>query len=314
MPNISREGIQILRMKDYRKYYQDIFMLRNTCMKHKRLAQAIFIAVIVGVAVHPGFSVSPAVKSNQDYAFTLETMRSLRIMVANFGTQEIKDRYDNLMKLFQEAGERYYGQNFTDSALKFKKLKLDLISLLDTMDDLYLKRTKEILDSTSKETFGSIIEYSKQSGLGQYFKKPFDPLKDKKPYESEKYHLFHDREKIENYLREGYRKYERAKNIYQNPDIAMMRKKNTLTPKNINYIIQQFTYVIQLCREAKQNGIEIHKVMKINELGKSLIKYNISHRSIVPIYDDRIPQEYKVDANDNLNLIHSFEMKKLDNR
>ena len=55
----------------------------------------------------------------------------------------------------------------------------------------------------------------------------------------------------------------------------MLRKRDNLTMKNINHIIESFIDVVILCREAKQNGIEIHKMLKINELGKSLVKYNV---------------------------------------
>ena len=37
-----------------------------------------------------------------------------------------------------------------------------------------------------------------------------------------------------------------------------------------------------------------------------------SHGTIIPIYDDRIPEEYKVDANDNMKLIHGTENAKVE--
>jgi hypothetical protein len=269
------------------------------------------IAILIVLTAPEAFSISPAVKSTQDYAVTLDTLRQMRIMVENFGDEQLKKRYTDIKALFQDAGENYYGQDFTASTTKFKKVKMEIISILETIDDLYLKRTKEILDSTSKESFDTLIEYSKQSGLGQYFARPFDPMRDVKPYDPDKYHLFHDRQKIENYLREGYKKYQQAKRIFEDPDIAMLRKRDNLTVKNINHIIKSFSNVIILCREAKQNGIEIHKVKNINELGKSLIKYDVTHGTVIPIYDDRIPEKYKIDANDNMRLIHAVEVRKL---
>jgi hypothetical protein len=257
------------------------------------------------------FSLSPAVKSTQDYAFTLDALRQMRIMVENFGDEQLKKKYSDLKVLFQEAGENYYGQDFTTSAQKFKKVKMDIITILESIDDLYLKRTKEILDSTSKESFDTLIEYSKESGLAQYFARPYDPMRDVKPYDPEKFHLFHDKQKIENYLRDGYKKYQKAKSIFEDPEIAILRKRDNLTVKNVNYIIQSFSDVVTLCREAKQSGIEIHKTKNINELGKSLVKYDITHGTVIPIYDDRIPEKYKIDANDNMRLIHAVEMKKL---
>ena len=279
-------------------------------MKIKTYVTAIALSGIILISVD-SLPVSPTVKSREDYGFTLSTLRHVNIMVENFGDEQMKKKYTEVKELFKEAGENYYGQDFTASALKFKKVKMELIALLGTIDDLYLKRTKEILDSTSKDSFDSLIEYSKNSGLGRYFIKPYDPLKDIKPYEPGKYHLFHDREKIEAYLREGYKRYYRAKNIFEDPETVLLRQKTSLTEKNIRFIINSYLDVVFICRQAKEEGIEIHRVSKINELGKSMLKYNISHGSITPIFDDRIPEKYKVDANDNINLIHAVEMKRL---
>jgi hypothetical protein len=273
-------------------------------MKMKTFVTAIALLGLILFAVD-SLPISPTVKSTQDYGLTLSTLRHVNIMVENFGDEQMKKKYSEVKELFKDAGENFYGQDFIASALKFRKVKMELIAMLETIDDLYLKRTKEILDSTSKESFDSLIEYSKESGLGRYFVKPYDPLRDIKPYEPNKYHLFHDREKIEAYLREGYKRYYRAKKIFEDPEIALLRQKTNLTEKNIRYIISSYMDVISICREAKEEGIEIHRVSKINELGKSMLKYNISHGSITPIFDDRIPEKYKVDANDNMKLIHA---------
>ncbi len=271
---------------------------------------AAFLLILTASDVFP---ISSAVKSTQDYAFTLDTIRQMRIMVENFGDDQNKltEKFNSIRSQFRIAGENYYGQDFQASTLKFAQVKMELISILEMIDTLYLARTKKILDSTAEQSFDILIEYTRQSGLAQYFSRPYDPMRDVKPYKPEDYHLYHDRQKIENYLRQGYKKYHRAKNIFEDPDIAMLRKRDNLTIKNINHIIQSFTDVVILCREAKQNGIEIHKVLKTHELGKSLLKYNTSHGTIVPIFDDRIPDEYKVDANDNIKLIHSKELQKL---
>jgi len=284
---------------------------KGTIMKTRLLVAA--AALLLSLTASDVYPISSAVKSSQDYAFTLDTIRQMRIMVENFGDDQnqLGEKFKSIKAQFQDAGEKYYGQDFTASSLKFTQLKMQLISILETIDSLYLTRTKKILDSTAEQSFDTLIEYTKQSGLAQYFARPYDPLRDIKPYNPENYHLYHDRQKIENYLREGYRKYHRAKNIFEDPDIAMLRKRDNLTIKNINHIIKSFTDVVFLCREAKQNGIEIHKLLRINELGKSLVKYDVSHGTIIPIYDDRIPEEYKLDANDNMKLIHSKELQKL---
>lgn len=278
-------------------------------MKKYLATGIIFICGMISAL--PLLAISPAVKSYQDYAMTLEVIRSVRIMIENFSTDDTKKKYDEIRTLFQDASEHFYGQNFTVAEQKYKKVKLDLIGLLETVAQNYLNRTKEILDSTSRQTFDVLIEYSRNSGMATYFRKPYDPLKDVKAWDPEKYHFFYDRTKITTYLQNGYKKYQSAKNKYEDPEIVLLKKKKSMTFANINFIIKQYLEVIQLCREAKENGIEIHRVKNINELGKSLMKYNITAGGIIPVYDDRIPEQYKVDANDNRSLIHAVEIKRL---
>src|SRR4030042_2814466 len=277
-----------------------------------KLLKISFIAffIIMGATIQ-SFSLSTMVKTRKDYNFTLDMLRNMNIMIENFGDEDLRQKYDYTKNLFQEAGENYYGQNFTVSYEKFRKLKSELIIILEKIAQLYLNRTKDILDSTSKESFNILIEYSKKSGLAKYFYRAYDTLRDLKHYKEENYHYFHDREKIESYLYEGYKKYHKALNDFNDPEIEVTKKRKNLPSESLNFIIDRYYNVIQLCRESKQYGIEIIKIKNINELGKSLMKYNIKGGYLDPIFDDRIPEQYKPDANDNVRLIHSVEQKKL---
>ncbi len=283
---------------------------KDNCMKIKTLLYSGLLACTV---LYGGqlYAISAAVRSYQDYTLTLGTLRNMQIMVENFGDEQLRKKHAEIKTMFQDASETQYSQNFTSSELKFKKLKTELIKILEAVDDIYLKRTKMILDSTSKESFDVLLEYGKEGGMAKYLGKPFDPLKDKKTIDPSMYHLFHDRGKITTYLREGYKKYEKAMSLFNDPDIAYLKKKANPTSQSVNLILTSLAEVVYLCREAKQNGIEIMKILYMKEEGKSLVKYKITHGSIIPIFDDRIPEKYKVDANDNLRLIHSVEQKRL---
>ena len=117
---------------------------------------AAFILLFMVIGTGSSYAISPIEKSSKDYALTLEALRNIRIMVENFGDDVLKKKYADIRMQFQDASESYYGQDFTNSASKYKKVKLEMISILGLIDDLYLKRTKEILDSTSKDTFNNI--------------------------------------------------------------------------------------------------------------------------------------------------------------
>jgi hypothetical protein len=280
----------------------------------KHASISVCTSIFVILVSTAAYSFSAAVKSSKDYGFTLNALRRIKIMVDNFGDEQMKKNYSDSEALFLDAAEDYYSQKFFGSASKFDKLKRDLISMLVAMGDLYLKRTKEILDSIAKQSIQIIIEYSKDSGLALYLRQPFDPLRDIKLIDPDKYHLFFDRDKIAGNMQEGYKRYEKAKSIFNDPEIVLLKQKEKLPMDSINMIITSYIAVVNLCRDAKGNGIEIYKILNTNELGKSMVKYHIIHSNIKPVFDDRIPEKYKIDADDNLRLIHTVELKKLNQK
>ncbi len=271
----------------------------------------VIVALAFTVLPMQSYSLSTAVKARNDYNYTLRLIRNLHIVIENFGNDDYKEKYNYIKSLFQESGESLYGQNYVESYEKFRKLKTELIILLEKIAQSYLDRTKTILDSTSKQSFDILIIYSRHGSLASYFNRAFDPLKDIKPYNEKDYHLFYNRELIENYIKEGYRQYHRAKNLFTDPEIDYAKNRRNLPSEGLNFIASQYYTIIEVCRESKQYGIEIHKILNDSKLGDSIIKYNIKGDRIDPIYDDRIPDEFKVDANDNLRLIHAVEQKKI---
>ncbi len=283
-------------------------------MKYKILC--LFIAATTFSTAIPLHSISASVKADKDYRMTLEVIRKIGTVISNFPDLDKNKDYDKIKALFKSAGEDYYGRNFTEAVIKFSSLKKELIALLDQIAQNYLSRTKSILDSTSKESFDILVDFGKDSSFAKYFHKPYDPLKGIKPYTKKygpsDYHFFYDREVIERYLKEGYMTYHFSKKIYEDPEIAVLKAKKKMTAENMNYIIKRYIFVIQFCRQAKQFGIEIHKIRKVNEIGKILRKYDLSGGKLTPIFDDRIPEKFKVDAVDNLKLLHSVETKRLE--
>ncbi len=284
-------------------------------MQKTRFASILAIVVIILVFVtNIVFAVSATKKSEDDYKLILYNLRSIRITIDNFGTDKQKEQYSKIQGLFQKATEEYYAQNFFSSQDKYYKTKENLIQLLKDVSDLYISRAREILDSTSKKAVDILIKYDKNTAFAKYFRKPYNPIEDIKAYDEKEYHLFHDKKRIESYLRNGYKKLEIAKNLLADSDFKIIFEKEKKTSENLEYILKQYFSVISSCKFAKSYGIEIYKVININQIGEILDKYDIGLKELIPIYDDRIPEEYKIDANDNSGLVHSFEQKKLSNK
>mgnify|MGYP005853618257 CR=1 FL=1 len=271
------------------------------------------LLVLLFIAAHPvpGNTISSAVKSQMDYAFTLNHIRELRVIVENFGDEEQKKQFEEIKSLFNKASEEFYAQNFVPSYQKFYNLKERLSTLMESIADMYITRSQNILDSTSKASFDILINYTKDGPLAKFFRKPFNPLEDIKPYKEEEYHFFHSRETIERYLRGGYKSLQDARNLLADPDLEVLKTKKNKTSANLDFIINRYATAVDNCRLAKQYGIEIHKMIKVHRIGEIQRKYNLVGATLEPIFDDRIPEEFKVDANDNFKLIHSIEKERL---
>jgi len=110
----------------------------------------LFLSIIIPINA---MALSTAVKAGNDYNYTLDKLRAMHVMIENFGDEDLRNKYSYIKSLFQESGENLYGQNYSYSYEKFRKLKSELIIMLEKMAQNYLDRTKLILDSTAKKLF-----------------------------------------------------------------------------------------------------------------------------------------------------------------
>jgi len=262
------------------------------------------------------FAISAAVRSSKDYAYTTYVLREMKPMLINFDTDENKKIQESLMKNFEEATLEYFGTNYDESSTKYFNLKLELIKALEKVCTMYIDRTKEILTSTSADnsTVETFITYNKHSGYASYFTKPFDPQLDVKPYNekftSRDYHFFYDAPKVETYLRDGHFYFSEAKKSFNDPHIAFIKTRKRQKTEQLNYIIDKYIAAIQFCRNAKQSALEIYKIKNEFNTGNIQDKYHLKKDQITPIFDDRLPEKYKVDAIDNIKLIYPVELEK----
>ncbi len=297
-------------------------------MNYKKLIiTIIFLAIFNNIKI--AYPISASMKSEKNYIMAIELIRHLSIIISNFGTKEQKDKFSEIRNIFIKASQQHYARefarpgsftdeipadnNFISSVDIFMQFKLKAVLLYDVIASNYIKRAKEILDSTSKQSFEIIIKYSPKSGHARYFYEPINPLTDKKPYDPRKYHYFHDRTKIETYLKMGYKYLQDAINIYENADLKYVKSKKEKRSVDLNYLIKKYNHIIKITRQSKQYGLEIHKILKQSELDLILRKHDITMGAIRkhPIYDDRIPKEYKIDLVDNKKMLFELEKKRM---
>jgi hypothetical protein len=296
----------------------------------KKTALLIIIsATVVLNSVGNVYAISAAVLSNHDYVLTLGIIRDMQIMIDNFGTSDQKKKFDEIKTAFRKASERHYAQEYQRppviteedkpdnnaqySTEMFFQLKTKLAELLDEVSKGYIARSREILDSTSVQTTDVIIRFGHNTGTYKYFFKSVDPVNDRKPYQTNQYHYYRDKETLERYLRGGYKELQDAENLAANPDFAYLKTKKNKTPDDIETILNTYMNIVKLCRQSKQLGLEIHRLLKVTDLGDIQRKYNVTLSTIIknPVLDDRIPETYKVDIVDNQKLVYASERSRL---
>lgn len=278
---------------------------------NKKIIIYFIIFFIFCFFITPGFSISTAVKADMDYKSIFKNLHFFTITIENFADEAQKNKFEEIKALFKDASAELYGQRYENALEKYNKVKENLFQLMDPIALVYLKRSKEILDSTAKPAFDIIIKYSKNSTFSNNFKHPFDPFKSTKNYDEKKYHFYYDSEKIENYLYNGYKTLTMAKNSYNDKDFKYLKNLEKKTRTNLDSILKKYIAVITLCRKSKMYGIEIYKIFNDDKTGDILIKYNIKGGQIDPVLDERIPDNYKIDAVDNEKMIFSEEKNKL---
>lgn len=283
----------------------------------------LLVAIITTSASNFLFALSTSVKSQDDYIYLMHHLRDVQVMIENFANDDQKKKYEEISNDFRNAAVSFYAHDFVffdKSAKKHRRkfylVKLKLADLLDGMAQSYLSRAKDILQGVSKDSFSILIKFNK-GGYSKYFTKPVDPvsvIQGEKIYKSEEYHLYYNKSTIEQYLKKGYKIFQDAENIYKHPDMEVVKGKKEKSDYDVNFLVDNFLTVIKNCREAKQYGIEIYKIIRKNNIyavQKKYDYYNIPISNPEPIFDVRIPENYKIDANDNIKLIHSHEAKKV---
>ena len=276
---------------------------------------ALLIISVILIYSH-AFPISLAVRSNKDYTLTTKILRELKPMTTNFKTDENQKEMLSLTKNFEDAVLDYYGMNYDSSAVKFYNLKMQLIKMMENMCNSYLERTNEVLQSTAfdNKTVQIFITYDKNSGYAAYYKKPFDPLRDVKPYDEnfsiQDFHLFADAQKVDNCLKNAHFYFTQARKCFNDPEIAFIKSRKKIKSDQLTYILEKYLDVIQNCRTAKQCGLEIYKIKNEFRTGTIQEKYQLRKDQITPIFDDRIPEKFKVDAVDNVGMLYPVEQER----
>jgi hypothetical protein len=282
----------------------------------KKLLLTGFSAVAVMTLVNTtAYAISAAEKAREKIEEDRQYIYALEIPIRNFGSTEQKNDY-NATKSQYMVGLGYYMQaNFVNAYKELLEAQVKLDKLYEKVSMDYLERTTTILQELVKNMVEIDIEFNKESDLVRRYKTDRQAPKEKVYYDPKRFHLVYDKKVISRNVTMGFKRLGEAKNIREEA-VTIKDKKyeegQTVDPGIYRYRLASYLNVIDLCREAKKNAFQTYQLINRNEIYPIQTQFRgnrFAHESnLLPVFDPRIPDNYKVDASDALNLVHEDEI------
>ncbi|MDH5717199.1 MAG: hypothetical protein OEZ22_06140 [Spirochaetia bacterium] len=285
--------------------------IMNKNLKNK--SWMIALAFIFTASISQLHAISAAEKAREKRVELMDAIVFLNTAVTNFGTGEQKNQYDEFKSKSSKALAFYFEENYSEAYKQFLEVQLDIEKLLENLSSQYIERSEKMMSELVTEVMDINIEYDKR---GEYVTQT---LKNKEPnlqrtYDHVNYHLTYDKRPMTFSIDYGYKDLGTAKKVRQRAiDIEKhLEEGQKLTPRHRKERIEKYIATIKICRKAKDKALNIHRLNNRNDIYSVQTQYKdnpyMVEKKLDPVFDTRIPDEYKIDANDNLNRIHEKEV------
>ncbi|MDH4200890.1 MAG: hypothetical protein OEV66_11000 [Spirochaetia bacterium] len=271
------------------------------------------------------WGISVAQKSREKVEENKQYIYAIEVAMKNFGTDDEKNDYNAIRDQYM-IGLGYFMQ--ADYVNAYKELldaqkKLDKLYEKISMD--YVERTTKILQELVKNMVEIDIKFNKTSDLIKRYEMNVEAPKlgekTKEQFYSDKetkdFHMSYDKGMISRNLNLGFGHLGDAKRIRQEA-VSMQEKKyeegQAIDPSIYVYRLYNYAGVIDLCREAKKNAFMAYQLINRNDIysvqSQAELQGNrfVKESNLLPVFDPRIPDQYKVDASDTLYLVHADEI------
>jgi hypothetical protein len=287
------------------------------------------VFLILLAAAPLSYAENVAEKAKYKRAEALEQIVYLDVPLRNFGSEK-----PELVKLYDEAKQKYsvalsffFEDNFLESYKLFLEVQNSLEKLYEQVSLFYIDRTNLLLQQAVKEATEIEIRFNKKApfatqAIGKSREAGVRIAADKKqtPLENRLYdpkdiHYLYDKKTMLDNIDYGYMLMGQAKVARQKAmDLEKwLEKGKPMPPTMKKERIDTYRAVIDLCRQAKVNGIMVMQLNRIYDNYELQIKfkdnYYMKEKRLDPVFDFAIPDEYKKDANDSRNRIHDHEVR-----
>jgi hypothetical protein len=244
----------------------------------------------------------------------------LEVPLKNFQTPELEKEYDEIKAKFRASLTYYYEVNYLESYRGFLETLVMLEKIYEKLSLQYVDRTNQMLQNAAQTIVNVEIEYHKRAIKNTLFDRDRLAPKEKQMYDPEDFHFTYTKRDISSNLEMGYNILTEAKEIRQRAmDVdKFLEEDKEMDPNTRLRRVEMYRAVITRCRQSKQNAIQAfrlikkHDIYKVQEQFKN--NYYAKEYNLDPVFDPRIPDQYKVDASDSLNRLHAEEIRiKLNN-
>lgn len=286
---------------------------------YKLLSTLLFAAVFSSLIAE-----NVAEKAKYKRSEALNQIVYLDVPLKNFGSEkpELVTQYADLKKKYSVALSFFFEDNFVESYRVFLEVQNGLEKLYEQLSLFYIDRTNVVLGQAVKEATEIEIRYNRKApfatqAIGTKREAGVRIAQDKKESQLEKrlydpkdIHYLYDKKAMIDNIDYGYSQLGLAKVSRQKAmDLEKWLEKGKAMPPTMKKSrIETYKGVIDLCRQAKINGI---MVMQLNRIfdnydlqSKFKDNYFMKEKRLDPVFDFSIPDDFAKDASDTRNTVH----------
>lgn len=244
----------------------------------------------------------------------LTYMLNLEVAMANFGTEDQKETYEDIKKDYSIGLAFFFEENYLTAYETFLTAQSKMEKLYEEVTMDYLTRTEKLLQAAAEEVVELELKYTKGSETVERFLRDREAPKEKVAYDPKDFHKVYDKRAILNNLQKGYEMLGEAKRVRQRAiDYEKFQEEGKdITPRIKKTRLDHYMATIDLARQAKVNAIHVFQLKNRNEIYKVQKKYDdnffMVEKDLDPVFDTRIPEEFVIDANDALERVHEEEV------
>lgn len=279
---------------------------------HRKIA---FLSIFLLIASSSSlYGVAASDKAKEKLAQNREYIVELEVALENFGTDDQLAKYGEIKDGYLTGLSYFLQQKYVGAYNTLLENQKSLEKLYEELSMDYIERTNEMLHGIAKQYVDINIKYDFNSELVRRYEvdreAPIEPIS----YDPKNHHLSYDKHDIYNNIKVGYFRLADAERVRKYAlELEKWYEEDKELDHRVHAIrIENYSIAINLCREAKLNVVRSYQLMNRNDIYTVQTELRDNQFAIEsrldPVFDPRIPDEYKVDASDALRKIHSTEV------